>query len=886
MRKRVSYRNKLFFTFIALSIVPLIVLAYSTNFYIRSRLVEEKSEVERSYLAERFQSYDSWLKEQKKVVDNLAVTAIELNKHYLHQEESFDVICAALDKMNQIYPEILNIYYTLEDGNYFNSAYNRTDIDLTQRTWYQDAKRNGVSTWSDPYEDQITGELVVTLSTPLYNEEGDFIGACGLDILYEDVYGYFQPIYLDLHMSLAIFDRVGTFIDVVGNFDAEDEEVKRLLKNIVYTQSEEREFRKDKTVYIYSIHSMEMSGWRIVAIKSKAEYYDGYEVLNEFILLAGIVTVIISFFIAINLSGHLNKPLEDLQKAAFQITGGSYGFQLKNHYRDDFDDVIDSFNNMSISLESYEKDTQYKNAQLELRNQELLDINTELKASYEQLNAATQQLNDSEKRYRLLINNIYDVVLLLDGSNHVNYVSEQVFELMGIRPNKMVGYSLLDVNEVYRFLDMEELNALLERAKKQNVLSENLLVKHLEGKISQVEISTRLVSDLEKVTYLQIVIRDITKRKEMEERIVRKNNALTTVNRISVNMAQVLDLEKLLSMVANDLVELMKLPMVAIRLVKEDQLMLAAYKGIYENYIPKTGIGIDEDVIGRAYKEKKPFLVDRESDLSHSPYAEKYLQKLGDVSLFFMPIQTGEKVFGVMTVTLDKELDTYDESIVQAVSHQMALRMENIELLEDMKNSYFSTIHALIAAEEAKDKYTQGHSHRVSQIALCIAEEMRLEEVEKKAVEIGGILHDIGKIGIFDSILNKNDTLDSYEYEQIKQHPTIGQKIVASCEFGNMIEDIILFHHKRFDLKGYPEHVELEKLPLGAAIVGVADALDAMTSSRPYRQALSLEEAMKEIIRNRGTQFDPFIVDLLSRIWEERPGEIKEILYKESTLLL
>lgn len=176
-------------------------------------------------------------------------------------------------------------------------------------------------------------------------------------------------------------------------------------------------------------------------------------------------------------------------------------------------------------------------------------------------------------------------------------------------------------------------------------------------------------------------------------------------------------------------------------------------------------------------------------------------------------------------------------------------------------------VDALTTALDAKSHYTSGHSERVADFSLLLAQELNLSSVEQKRIHIGAHLHDIGKIGIPDSVLNKAGKLTDIEFAQIKQHPVIGDEIIGKIKIFNEVCDIVRFHHERFDGKGYPDRLKGTDIPLGARIVAVADSLDAMISSRPYRVSYELSTAIAEIQRCRSTQFDPSIVDILLKLY-------------------
>ena len=184
-------------------------------------------------------------------------------------------------------------------------------------------------------------------------------------------------------------------------------------------------------------------------------------------------------------------------------------------------------------------------------------------------------------------------------------------------------------------------------------------------------------------------------------------------------------------------------------------------------------------------------------------------------------------------------------------------------------------VDALSTALDAKNSYMCGHSQRVAELSLLMAKTMGLSLVEQERIHIGAHLHDIGKIGIPDAILNKPGKLTEDEFNTIRQHPEIGGSIVGKIKVFRSVTDIVRHHHERFDGKGYPDGLYGEEISLGARIVAVADSFDAMTTIRTYRSALCICEAIKETERCKGSQFDPAIVDILKALAIENKLETK-----------
>ena len=178
---------------------------------------------------------------------------------------------------------------------------------------------------------------------------------------------------------------------------------------------------------------------------------------------------------------------------------------------------------------------------------------------------------------------------------------------------------------------------------------------------------------------------------------------------------------------------------------------------------------------------------------------------------------------------------------------------------------------------EAKDSYTRGHSDRVAEYSILIGEKVGLPEEQIKLLKIGGLFHDIGKIGIPDSILLKPEKLTDDEYSEIKNHPSIGAHILGSAEAFKNIVPIVKHHHEKFDGKGYPSGLQGEGIPYLARIAAIADTFDAMTSKRSYRNALDMQIVKDEITRCKGTQFDPQLSEVFLDILENDFDKIKEI---------
>jgi putative nucleotidyltransferase with HDIG domain len=232
--------------------------------------------------------------------------------------------------------------------------------------------------------------------------------------------------------------------------------------------------------------------------------------------------------------------------------------------------------------------------------------------------------------------------------------------------------------------------------------------------------------------------------------------------------------------------------------------------------------------------------------------------------LMSVPVTIRRQPFGVLVVARKKAkvpFSAEDEFLVSFLSEKAALSVENMALYDHLKENLFATLGALVSAIEAKDLYTQQHSQRVTQLAVKIARQLGCSQEQLRSLEASGPLHDIGKIGIDDHILKKPGKLTDEEFERIKTHPMIGVNIVAPLGLDQEELAIIRNHHERWDGGGYPDGISGNHIPRLARILAVADAFDAMNSNRAYRDALPFETCLKELRQNRGTQFDPEVLD-------------------------
>lgn len=514
-----------------------------------------------------------------------------------------------------------------------------------------------------------------------------------------------------------------------------------------------------------------------------------------------------------------------------------------------------------------------RTAELDNKNAELNDAYMQMESSYGQLQAALDQLNESEQRYHSLVRNIPDILITLDNDGIITYASRACNEILRFRRHDIVGKPfdfILTADENFSF----DFKKLIQNISITGELRINIPLRKKDNSRIETEIKFTPVMESGGESSFQAIIRDVTEQKRIESVLVDTNRRLEILNGFNHKLASTLELGEIYKTCINTIADRLGFyGCIYFTIEKNERFYrIMEYSGEYfeakENvgqfaYIHRSTeslLDVNADGTILPYSQVyQSLIIKRPGAKQHGKYEEAYLQE----------IRVGGQVAGLILVISQKSFLQEEADILRSIVHTAAVAVENAMLLIESKNNYVQTIDALIAAIEAKDQYTRGHSQRVSSFAVQIANKIGMSRQQVEELRIAGILHDIGKIGISDSILLKKGPLTKEEYDEIKKHPAISNKILYPIGLSDRILKAIAFHHERYDGLGYPFGLTSESLGLEPQIIAVADAFDAMTSSRSYREPLSLATAVQELENNKGTQFHPDIVDIMIKIQEE-----------------
>lgn len=358
-------------------------------------------------------------------------------------------------------------------------------------------------------------------------------------------------------------------------------------------------------------------------------------------------------------------------------------------------------------------------------------------------------------------------------------------------------------------------------------------------------------------------------RSKLEEKVKERVSTAEFVYRIAREISSTLELDSILRNIVDHLTEKLDLERCVLLLLDEssDELFIKYARGLNKELIKQTKIKKGEKISGWAIEQSELVYLE---DVNEDPrFAQRKQENYYTRSLISIPLvikNVGVGIININNKKSDKKFTDAEIQLLKQVAAETSIGIENARLYKKLHEIYLSTVRALTEAIDAKDHYTRAHSEHVVNYAVAIAEEMGLPLLEKDMIREAAQLHDLGKIGIHDYILTKSGELTPQEWEEIKLHALKAVEMLQSLNLRKKVAEIIKQHHERYDGKGYPFRYKAEEIELGARIMAVADAYDAMVTKRPYRQAYSSETAIKELKKNSGTQFDPHVVEVFLRV--------------------
>ena len=500
---------------------------------------------------------------------------------------------------------------------------------------------------------------------------------------------------------------------------------------------------------------------------------------------------------------------------------------------------------------------------------------------------AEDALRASEEKFRLLIQNLPAVVFLGYADGTIDLFDNQV--------ERLTGYSQGEFNSRrLKWVDLI-LKEDIFRAKKQFLLAlktgrsyvREYRIKTRDAKILWIQERSHIVCDPEgKISYINGVLFDVSERKRAEEKISDLNILLKTITEINEDLLRVKSEPQLFQNTCDRLSRIPYVRCAWIGLVKPDNFEVTpvAWAGVEDGYLSTIKVRWDDSDLGRgpsgdAIRSGKPFIrkcIATEPD--PNPWRQEALRR-GYQSSITLPLIHEDEVIGILKVYSGIPNAFMDEEItfLNQVAGDIAVGIRSLRLAQGLEESLKrlqammqQTVETISAILEMRDPYTAGHQLGVTRLACAIAAEMGLDADRIAGLRVAGFLHDIGKIVVPAEILNRPGQLSQYEFNIIKTHSQVGYDILGKIDFPWPVAKIVLQHHERLDGSGYPASLTSSDICLEARILSLADVVEAMASHRPYRPSLGIKEALAEITRNKGKLYDPEVVEVCIRLFEEK----------------
>jgi HD-GYP domain-containing protein (c-di-GMP phosphodiesterase class II) len=365
-----------------------------------------------------------------------------------------------------------------------------------------------------------------------------------------------------------------------------------------------------------------------------------------------------------------------------------------------------------------------------------------------------------------------------------------------------------------------------------------------------------------KLQHLEDKVRNLT------EKLLDAFEELNIFYDISQSLSNIYDVKAICDLALAQIVEIVHSEKASIALMDGDgdqtQLTIKSYLGFSEDVVDHK-IKIKGTLYEEVIKRRKPLAAEEiNQELITTPKSSQYKTKSFILQpIYTLPMTISEEVIGVISLAdkADKESFTaQDIKFLFAIATQVAMSIQNARLVTNLKESLLITVRSLSAAIDAKDPYTHGHSERVTECALGIGQTLGISKAELEQLEMACLLHDVGKIGIPEVVLNKRSKLSLKEIKLIRNHSLKGVEILKNTKQTKSLMAGVRHHHERYNGKGYPDSLAGEQIPLLARIIAVADSYDAMVSDRPYRRKRSSKAAVEEIQSKAGVCYDPKVV--------------------------
>jgi PAS domain S-box-containing protein len=493
---------------------------------------------------------------------------------------------------------------------------------------------------------------------------------------------------------------------------------------------------------------------------------------------------------------------------------------------------------------------------------------------------AEQKLTESERKFKTLFESRLDGLLLAD-------VESKQFRLCNQAMTRMLGFTeeefrLLTIRDIHPPDDLPYVFEQFEKMVRGELdVATDLPVRRKDGTVFYADISSTFIQ-LDEKSHLLGSFRDVTDRKVAQEKLKRHMDNLTALRNIDNAINGSLDLRITLKVLLMEALKQLNVDAAVILLLNpySQTLEYASGQGFHTDRISYARVRMGESCAGRVAKEHRTLFLCDIAAAEEGSAPKTLVESEGFKSYVGVPLIAKGNVKGVLELFHRAPLKPEQDwlNFVEALAGQAAIAIDIAELFDSLQSShsellsaYDTTIEGWSRALDYRDKETEGHSRRVTDLTVRIAREMGIGNEKLVHVRRGALLHDIGKLGVPDNILLKPGKLTFEEFEIIKRHPEIAFSLLSPIEFLRPALDIPYLHHEKWDGSGYPKGLKGEEIPLTARIFAVVDVWDALCSDRPYRPAWKEERVREYMFEQAGKAFDPRVVELFLTMVSKKP---------------
>lgn len=835
---RIIFRTKILILMITTILIPSVLLSIfimgqSRIFYDENINPELESGFENDL--KRIESFFSDSKAELELYSSM----IEINTEDIY-------IFTILDNFLLNNPTFINAYFTNEAGDDYLDHHRLPEVDGRERVWYQVAKQEGFSI-SEPYIDILTEKWVVSLSIPTY-KEGQFYGVMGVDFLISDIVNSMVAESTIAQSRIILMNEKQEIVYYDDSMDSIDE-ARELLNNIpeghFVKQYELDKLHQD----LYIIYTSETYNGEIKKIS-----YD----MAVILVFIGVITIIMAFSSASKITIPLNEFKDAIHHVSETHEVYSSGHNLIE-WNEEFVTLFSKFNMLVRRFEEDKLALQNKFNVLSEKNQELLEKNMELEDLFKSQKLLDRRIRKSQEDYHSILNNINGMVWVLDHEGNIIFMNSRLKEYLGYDDDYLIEMSISDLiyNHYSNHLDF------FSMIKSRDFKKIELNIKDAKGETILVESSTSRVFDKNNLLYIYGICRDIRETKALHKnfsvKLQEQNLIMDLTETASMNMS----LHQVMESIFNKLNIIFGWSAATIRFLNEDNnFELVSKTLVGEEYVIDAGIPYENTTLGYTVDYDDILYVRSPDEL---PVQEDVYIRMLDhgYALVFIPVGTNDIGRGVITVTVEREALSEKYDTLRAFTNTIIIVVERALIYEKLKKDYIRMIKVLAEAGDDKDSTSVGHSNRVAYIARRIGEQLYLDDDEIIDLEVCGLLHDIGKIGISDEYLSYEAQQTLLGQEKIKEHPVIGKRMLKDIGLSENILDGIEFHHVNYDLTGYPTVVHMEVIPLFARILRVADQFDVLKTSDMFETS---RDIWFEMAMSSGILYCPQIMKILKEV--------------------